>query len=203
MSNLIEFADGELDRITKDSEGIQDVMNSNVLDIVRIFSEQGHSGFSASYAIAQIRRLLDWKPLTPLTGEEDEWNGRQNTRYSAVFRNEDGTAYNIEGKIFTDNGGQSWYSCRESFVPVTFPYNVPESPTRVYKYHFDGNAEFEGPKGMIWQSANANGDVIGEFYGRPNEQVTYELTIGDKQICIEEKESTNSGFYFSTENSRD
>jgi len=78
------------------------------------------------------------KPLTPLTGEDDEWNdigdggSLQNKRYSAVFKNKDGTAYNIEGKVFTDDG-EVWYRCKDSRVNVTFPYVVPDKPEYVYR----------------------------------------------------------------------
>ena len=38
------------------------------------FANEGHSGFSASYAISILTKLMDFKPLSPLTGEDDEWN---------------------------------------------------------------------------------------------------------------------------------
>lgn len=53
---------------------MQDLINKNILEIIEVFSNQGHSGFSAGYAISVLERLLRYKPLTPLTGEPDEWN---------------------------------------------------------------------------------------------------------------------------------
>ena len=79
-----------------------------------------------------------FKPLSPLTGEDDEWmedafnGGFQNKRYPAVFKDKDGIAYNIEGKVFTDDG-ETWYTCRDSRVNVTFPYVVPDKPEYVYR----------------------------------------------------------------------
>lgn len=132
MSNLVKWAESELERLGKDEGGMQEAINKDILDIVRVFSEQGHTGFSGSYALGIIKRLLDWKPITPLTGEDDEWNDvgtgtQQNKRCSAVFR-ENGEAYYIEGKVFSDDGGETWFTNRNSHVPVSFPYRVPDKP---------------------------------------------------------------------------
>ena len=143
MSNLVEWAKSELDRLVKDDDELQKAINKDILEIVEKFSEQGHSGFSASYTLSIIKRLLDWKPITPLTGEESEWNDvpsyddgsntQQNKRCSAVFRKnfDNSTAYYIDGKVFSDDGGKTWFTSRDSRVPVTFPYVVPEKPERI------------------------------------------------------------------------
>ncbi len=72
--DLIEYAKSELDRLGKDKDGMQEMMNRDILEIIEKFGEQGHSGFSANYAIQVIERLLRWKPIKPLTGEDDEWS---------------------------------------------------------------------------------------------------------------------------------
>ncbi len=138
MSNMIEWAKKELALLGKDEEGLQDMINEDILQIVETFSEQGHSGFSAGYALSIIKRLLDWKPITPLTGEEGEWvecgpNLEQNNRCSAVFRDnrDNTTAHYIYGKVFSDDGGKSWFTNRDSHTPVTFPFSVPEFSVRV------------------------------------------------------------------------
>lgn len=139
MSNLTEWAQRELDLLNKDGDEMQALMNKNIMDILNLFSDQGHSGFSAGYLISALRRLMQWKPLLPLTGEDDEWrecsNGlEQNIRCSAVFREnkDNSTAHYIEGKIFSDNGGITWFTRKESHIPVTFPYTVPDHPEKVY-----------------------------------------------------------------------
>lgn len=137
---MVDWAKKELDRLNKDGDEMQELINNDILEIVQVFASQGHSGFSASYALSIIKKLLDWKPITPLTGEEDEWNDvpewdkgdntQQNKRCSAVFRKnfDNATSYYLYGKVFSDNGGKSWFTNLNSFVPVTFPYTVPEKP---------------------------------------------------------------------------
>ena len=76
MSNLLSHAMDELDRIgmTEDSTDEMNVMmRKHVLHMMQEFANEGHSGFSASYAIGILTKLLDFKPLSPLTGEDDEW----------------------------------------------------------------------------------------------------------------------------------
>jgi hypothetical protein len=78
-----------------------------------------------------IKKLINQKPLSPLTGKDDEWNLAsekeclyQNKRCSHVFKDRDG-AYNINGKIFRTKSGTT-YSCKDSSVWIEFPYTVPE-----------------------------------------------------------------------------
>jgi hypothetical protein len=143
--SLYDYAERELDIAgMNDSDDMNGAMRKHILHMVDEFSKEGHSGFSASYAISCLKRLLAYKPLSPLTGEDDEWTevseqmGHkmfQNKRHSAVFKDETG-AYDIDGKVFwswvTDKESgekfKGYYTSRDSRVPVVFPYVVPDEP---------------------------------------------------------------------------
>lgn len=134
---MINWAKNELSRIEHDAEGLQDRVDKNILDLLEVFVNQGHSNISASYVLSIFDRLAHFRPLTPLTGEDDEWNevGHgcwQNKRYSAVFKEEDGKAYNMEGKIFSRDNGETWFCNKDSRVYINFPYYVPDKPEKVY-----------------------------------------------------------------------
>lgn len=134
---MIEYAKNELARIPCDEDGMQEHMNSNILEMVRLFSEQGHSGFSAGYALSVLERLLRFKPISPLTGEDDEWRevchgSWQNKRCSSVFKDKDGKAHDIDAIIVSDNGGITWFSSGRFRKEVTFPYYPPTHPEKVY-----------------------------------------------------------------------
>ena len=76
MSNILSHAEDELNRIgmTEDSpDEMNRMMRKHVLHMMQEFANEGHSGFSASYAISILTKLMDFKPLSPLTGEDDEW----------------------------------------------------------------------------------------------------------------------------------
>lgn len=141
MAGLVEFAEGELNLLLKsckDSESlkIQKAVNDDILDIIKLFSSQGHSGFSAGYSLNILKRLLDYKPLSAITGDEDEWEqlnyspdlAYQNKRCPSLFRDADGKVYNVEARIFSDDNGHTWYNCKESREYVELPYEVPAKP---------------------------------------------------------------------------
>lgn len=134
---MIEYAKSELARIPCDEDGMQEHMNANILEIIEVFSKQGHSGFSAGYALSVLERLLRYKPISPPTGEDDEWREVchglwQNKRCSSVFKDEDGKAHDIDAIIVSDNGGITWFSSSRFRKELTFPYTVPTHPEKVY-----------------------------------------------------------------------
>ena len=149
MSNLISYAESELNRIgmTENSPDEMNVeMRKHILHMVQEFSKEGHSGFSGRYALNILIKLLDFKPITPLTGAEDEWNDVgedywQNKRCSSVFKKADGVCYDIDGKVFwewyKDENGEAvktYYSGYGCSTPVTFPYTPPDKPIYEYRH---------------------------------------------------------------------
>lgn len=134
-------ADRELPHIGTDEMGIS--MANDLRELIFVFGTQGHSGFSASYAIGILEKLLRHEPITPLTGEPSEWmevgqDVFQNTRLSRVFKSHDrfnGQPYDIEAVIFREDSGLC-FTGRGSQQPVTFPY----SPKTIYiDVDADGN----------------------------------------------------------------
>jgi hypothetical protein len=71
MSNLVKHAQRELELagITKEDPA----MAQSLVNAVRGFAEYGHSGGSAGWAIQTLNELVQFKPLTPLTDDPDEW----------------------------------------------------------------------------------------------------------------------------------
>jgi hypothetical protein len=148
MSNLVDYAKRELDILNlgnddRTGEGMDFHMRDHILRMVEMFSEEGHSGFSASYALSILKRVLEYKPLTPLTGNDDEWNEVgdgvfQNRRASNVFK-ENGQAYWMDGIVFwewysspdIDDGKpyKAYFTSRDSRVNIeSFPWTMPETP---------------------------------------------------------------------------
>jgi hypothetical protein len=147
--SLLSYAESEMDRIglTEEDE-YNGMMRKHILHMIKEFSDEGHSGFSANYAIQILTKLMSFKPLTPLTGEDGEWVKHdygvndvtyQNKRLSSVFKDGDGSCYDIDGKVFWEwwkdedgNAVKTYYTNRDSRVPVTFPYMPPDKP--IYEY---------------------------------------------------------------------
>jgi hypothetical protein len=146
-SGLLLFAEQELARITKADDGMQAHINKHLLDMVRVFSEESHTGFSAHYTINILNRLLRFLPLSPIEDTPEDWNevgpgDYQHKRCSKVFKDKDkfdGKAFTIDAKVFSDDGGKSWFTNSNSQEVIEFPYYVPTSPKR-YLVDKDGNA---------------------------------------------------------------
>ena len=150
MSNLIKHAKEEFraagwtDENGKFNDDMQEAICNHLIKLLEVFSDEGHSGSTAPYTISLFSRLAKFEPIAPLTGEDWEWHdtghGYQNRRASHVFKDYDGNCYDIDGKVFWEwnqfegEPYKSYYTCRESRVPVTFPYTVPKEPEYVYRY---------------------------------------------------------------------
>lgn len=139
--SLVEHAKRELDLIGikgESSEEYDGAIRECVLQIVELFANQGHSGFSANMVCGLVEKLMRYEPLSPLTGEADEWvqvgeEVWQNKRCSHVFKQIE--AYDINGKVFWEwaenEEGEKfklYFTNIESHVPITFPY----TPTTEY-----------------------------------------------------------------------
>jgi len=133
---------------------MQEMICKSVLDLLKVFGEEGHSGSSAPYAVDLFKKLALFEPVVPLTGEDWEWvdvseGMLQNKRCGRVFKEKDGKAYDIDGKVFfewierpleEDEIGypgvsryKSSYTSRESRVYVTFPYAPKTEYVEVFK----------------------------------------------------------------------
>jgi len=127
MSNLEKHAELELSFIKDD--GYDGMIKEAVMGLVKLFAEQGHSGFSAPIVVGLFEKLALFKPISPLTGADDEWTEVsdgvfQNKRASHVFKQKDrfdGQAYDINAVVFQDADGSRWTNS-DSFRTITFPY---------------------------------------------------------------------------------
>jgi hypothetical protein len=87
----------------KDSD-YEGMLGNRVLDIVKLFCEQGHSGGSASLSLSLLDKLLRYKPLTSLgnpteTGDYKDMSMEsgspcwQSTRDFSVFSHDEGKTW--------------------------------------------------------------------------------------------------------------
>lgn len=132
--DLLNFAKRELDIIglTENSEDMDLEMRKDILDIIELFANQGHSGFSASYLNSILPKLMKYQPLSPLTGEDDEWTDvtsfgddpvLQNKRCYSVFKGKDGKFWHNEAvKYYYEEDGEKVFLSPTKRTYITFPY---------------------------------------------------------------------------------
>ena len=93
MSNLVNHAKRELELVGEDPETIE-----GLLKVIQAFADMGHSGGSAAVAVPMINDLLQFKNLTPLTNDPEEWievgdDIWQNRRNPEAFSKDGGRSY--------------------------------------------------------------------------------------------------------------
>jgi len=102
----------------KDSD-YEGMIGDAVMQLMQLFVEQGHSGYSAPVVASLFQKLANHEPLMPITGRDEEWgdvrslsDGKpwyQNKRCSALFKDgEDGEAYYIDAIVKRDQNGVCW-----------------------------------------------------------------------------------------------
>lgn len=117
-SNLYRHAKRELERIGEDPEFIE-----AYLDIITKFAIQGHSGGSASVFIPTLNKLLNFKPLTPLTNDPEEWmciSGATSAHPGGLWQNR------RDSEAFSENGGNTYYLISEVNGHAEYPIYTSE-----------------------------------------------------------------------------
>ncbi len=79
------------------------MLGESVIELADVFGKQGHSGFSAQLTLQIFNEVAQFKNLTPLSDDPEEWNEVgpetwQNKRNSEAFSND---------------GGKTWYLLSE------------------------------------------------------------------------------------------
>jgi hypothetical protein len=125
------YAINELTRIGMygSDNKIDDERCEHILKVIDSFADNADYDFSMEYVNGSIiEKLLRREPLSPLIGNDDEWEEidhgyYRNNRYSRVLKaGKSGQAYDTHGKIFVDSDGTSIGVNPDSNVYIEFPY---------------------------------------------------------------------------------
>ena len=185
MSNRQQHAKRELDLLIEsnpEGEIVVEPFIPQILELVDAFGESGQSGgsapFTAGCIISTLKKLFAFQPLSPLTGEDSEWNDVsnlgdspvwQNNRCSHVFKDANGIAYDIDGYVFwhwserqldEDEEGypgiskyKSYFTSSMSRKLVEFPYKIPERrEIKVECFEVDKNTNDISPGSGWWHT---------------------------------------------------
>lgn len=103
--SLVEHAQRELELSGQWSE--DPAYSQSIVCAIAAFASYGHSGGSAMVAIAQLHALLQFKPLSPLTSDPDEWIDQSEASGRPMWQNR------RDPSVFSEDGGQTWYSVED------------------------------------------------------------------------------------------
>jgi len=127
--NFLEFCKKELESagaFDKKRDSYGGLTGKAVMELCEVFAKQDHSGMSAAIVSSMFNRLVKYLPLTPLTGEDWEWQPigdglYQNIRCPSVFK-EKGKTYQDDYYIFEDEKGRRYTSIKSRKYIEKFPY---------------------------------------------------------------------------------
>ena len=184
---LNEWARKEVEFLSKKGDMYLTSCASAALEAFEVLTEQGHSGFSIGVTKRILNDLVDGKPLTAITGEDEEWCDvwdrndkrryvlQQNKRCSALFKHvyDDGRveySYN-DRYVFFKNGSDVGWHCGyankyldEVFGKITMPF-YPRPAINVYAEDF------------LFDIKNGDFDTVGLLYAITPDGTRVELNI--------------------------
>lgn len=107
--NLMDYAREEVERagLLDSVSDYNGMLGRAVLELVDVFSRQGHSGMSASLTLEIFRHVAAYEPLTVLTFEDDQW-----IKYDPVM-----WQHRRKSTVFSDDRGATWYDLDEAMQP--------------------------------------------------------------------------------------
>ena len=101
MSNLVNHARRELELCGQMAE--DPAYSASLIAAVAAFASYGHSGGSAGVAIHQLHELLQFRTLSPLTNNPDEWFDHSDISSTPLWQNKRDPA------AMSRDGGKTWY----------------------------------------------------------------------------------------------
>ena len=140
---MLESAEWQLNKVLEkctdtDERYMQNMMNNDVLELLKVFSEQGHSGFSAPIATRLFYKLANHKLITEVEDNPDDWDENGQHKYiSSVFKREDGTCYYMYGRLFAEPGSDNFFYNRASNIDVTFPIKPYDLESKYLRLHYN------------------------------------------------------------------
>lgn len=150
---------------------MQQQVTEDVLAVLRVLSDQNHSGSSIGYIMRLVNKLAAFGNLTPLTGSDDEWmevgeGVFQSKRCPHVFKNAEGRAYDLDGYIGVDPNGSCWTGGEIPLCFIEFPY----TPKRKYLPRFSLLPPIEDDESpreeRVSEFLHSTAESVLEFYER-------------------------------------
>ena len=151
----IKFLNETLEGSKKDPEdaGMQCLITNQIYEVWNCVSECNIE------TKLSLSKLLNGEPLTPLTGEDDEWvegdnfclpkgaikeyrNKRCSGVYKVVYPGEPNNieiAYDLDGKNYSDNGVTAFTTNSFGREQIVFPYTRNKKTQQIYEIYKDGS----------------------------------------------------------------
>ena len=157
-----------------------------VLRLIKTFSKQGHSGFSAHWVRELFNKLANWETITPITPDPDEWDDT----YDRVGDGEKGVLWQNKRNpaIFSNDGGKTWWHVDGDTLEEGIEIALKEYD-RLNEGHRDIGGQFGtmGFKPTNTGMPNPPGEVTSALFGA-GDYIAGTITDGIKDPYFASKE---------------
>jgi hypothetical protein len=186
---LVDHAKTELEiagLLSEEGDFYGGMTGKAVLELMEVFAKQGHSGMSAPIVADIFKKLANYEPLNPITGQDEEWveafkdeNNQpvfQNLRESGLFKHPDGRVTYNSGIIKRTPNSGTWsgplYLTREDAINNT---NMIRSSCEIKGFPFTPKTfyidvleeEIEKDDWVMWCKDPSQLDEVWEHYKKP------------------------------------
>ena len=139
---MLEFAEWQLNKLlekcTESGEKeMQRMMNNDVLELLKVFYGQEHSGFSVPIASKLFYKLANHKLITEVEDNPDDWDENGQHKFiSSIFKRNDGTCYYLYGRLFAEPNSDNFFYNKASNIDVTFPIKPYDLGSKYIRLHY-------------------------------------------------------------------
>ena len=163
----------------KDSDGLQDLMVKQIVEILSLLSLQGDTNNTIGYKVKQLTNAINFGVISPLKFTDDEWHKisnyddeYQNTRISSVFKKEDLIydvnayskleigIYEINTKKYTKRDGGCWRGAGLYLIDDNLNIKYVRTAKIINKENFRGNNKIYIPSICLYNSTDTKNDYI-------------------------------------------
>ena len=184
---LIEHAKTELELIgalSEDDDFYGGMTGKAVMELIEVFSNQGHSGMSAPIVADLFHKLANYEPLQPITGKDEEWTlldydsdiKYQNKRESGLFKDENGRVTYVNALVKRCPDGTCWsgpiYLTKEDAINnvnmVRSSLEIKEFPFTPKTFYVDVlEEEVKEDDWIMWIKDPSQLDEVWGYYKKP------------------------------------
>ena len=198
--NTYDWAKNEL-KLAREKGDYGDICYYAAEQLLEVFKEQYHSGYSAIVICSIFERLVKGKPLTPIKDEKDQWHNAytifsplvpsldvekfpekhyQHKRMSSLFKHvaSDGTvSYHDNDRVKAyDQDGVTFSTAHiddiiNEYFPITFPYMG--DAIKVNVEDINGDADYPVIRHIIDATRNGLDHVVIDRYFMSDEDWTW------------------------------
>jgi len=185
---LVDHAKTELEiagLLSEEGDFYGGMTGKAVLELMKVFSKQGHSGMSAPIVADLFQKLANYEPLGPITGKDEEWGdindygdghpNQQNQREYGLFKYTDGKVTYNSAIIKRCPNGITWngslYLTREDAINNTnriSSIEIKGFPFTPKTFYIDVlEEEIEKDDWIMWCKDPSQLDEVWEYYKKP------------------------------------